>query len=40
MVISVRTAEKSDIDSMRRLMVQLCEVQGRNAPPVDLEGDG
>ena len=28
MVIEVRTAEKSDIDEMRRLMIQLCEVQG------------
>ena len=28
MVIEVRTAEKSDIDVMRRLMVQLCEDQG------------
>ncbi len=28
MVIEVRTAEKTDIDEMRRLMVQLCEVQG------------
>ncbi|MHA1379557.1 MAG: GNAT family N-acetyltransferase [Candidatus Helarchaeota archaeon] len=27
-MIEVRTAEKSDIDEMRRLMIQLCQVQG------------
>ncbi|MHA1298635.1 MAG: GNAT family N-acetyltransferase [Candidatus Helarchaeota archaeon] len=27
-MIEVRTAEKSDIDAMRKLMIQLCEAQG------------